>query len=145
MNPYNIHASGNCETTAPLSIPVTNAAPACTHAKIVSLSFPVQVRTEWGDSVYITGSIPELGSWDLSRAVPLSADKYTSEPNGDIWSGGDVEVAAGTTFEWKVVQKNRDGSWLWECGENWVASVDEFTCGEQTVGNNPTWMRCGGH
>jgi hypothetical protein len=145
MNPYNIHASGNCETTAPLTLPVTNASPACEHAKTVSLSFPIQVRTEWGESIYIVGSIPELGNWDLSRAVPLNADKYTNEPNGNIWTGGDVKVKAGTTFEWKAVQKNKDGSWLWECGDNWVASVDEFTCGEQVVGNNPTWMGCANH
>ena len=143
MNPYNIHASGNCETTAALTIPVTDASPACEFAKTVSLSFPIEVRTEWGDSVYIVGSIPELGNWDLSRAVPLNAEKYTSSKM--IWTGGDVKVKAGTTFEWKAVQKNRDGSWTWECGENWVASVDEYTCGQQVVGNDPTWMRCGNH
>jgi len=149
INPYDdgyvIHASGNCETTAPLSLPVTDASPACTHAKTVSLSFPVEVRTEWGDEIFIIGSIPELGSWDLSRAVPLNANEYTTQPNHMVWSGGDAKVAAGTTFEWKAVQRNADGSWLWECGENWVSTVDEFTCGKQTIGSSPTWFRCGNH
>lgn len=145
MNPWNIHASGDCATTSPLNLPVTNASPACQHAKTVTLTFPVQVRTDYGDSIYIAGSIPELGEWELSRAVPLNANSYTSVPNGDIWTGGDVKVAAGTTFEWKVVQKNADGSWLWECGENWVSTVDRYTCGQQTIGNDPTWMRCGNH
>lgn len=150
MNPYNIHASGDCSTTSPLSLPVT-ASPACQHAKTVTLTFPIQVRTQYGESIYITGSIPELGNWDLSRAVPLNADSYTNEPNGDVWTGGDVKVAAGTSFEWKAVQKNRDGSWLWECGDNWKATVDSYTCGEQIIGNvqtngvQPTWMRCADH
>jgi hypothetical protein len=78
--------------------------------------------------------------------VPLNADKYSDKPNGDIWSGGDVEVKAGTTFEWKAVQKNGDGSWLWECGDNYVSTVDEFTCGEQTIGGGaPYWFACGNH
>lgn len=145
MNPWNIHASGDCATTLPLTLPVTNASPACQHAKTVTLTFPVQVRTDYGDNIYISGSIPELGNWDLSRAVPLNANSYTSAPNGDIWTGGDVKVAAGTTFQWKVVQKNADGTWLWECGENWFSTVDKYTCGQQTIGNNPTWMRCGNH
>jgi hypothetical protein len=82
----------------------------------------------------------------LEKAVPLNADKYSDKHNGDFWSGGDVKVAAGTTFEWKPVQKNKDGSWLWSCGDNWVSTVDEFTCGEQVVGNGtPYWFACGGH
>jgi glucoamylase len=149
MNPYDngymIHASGNCVTTAPISLPITDASPACEHAKTVSLSFPVEVRTEYGDNIFIVGSIPELGNWDLSRAVPLNANEYTTQPNHMVWNGGDVEVAAGTTFEWKAVQQNADGSWLWECGENWIATTDKFTCGKQTIGNDPTWFRCGNH
>jgi hypothetical protein len=150
VNPYDngfqIHASGVCETSTPISLPVTDASPACTHAKTVSLSFPIEVRTEWGDNIFIVGSIPELGNWDLSRAVPLNADEYTTQPNHMVWNGGHVEVAAGTTFEWKAVQQNADGSWLWECGEeNWVSTVDTYTCGEQVIGNNPTWFRCGDH
>lgn len=46
MDQYFIHASGVCETTAPLTIPVLNASLACPYAKSVSLSFPIDVRTE---------------------------------------------------------------------------------------------------
>jgi hypothetical protein len=145
-NGYQIHAGGRCGITAPISLPVADASPACTHAKTVSLSFPIEVRTEYGDNIFVVGSIPELGNWDLSRAVPLNADEYTTtQPNHMVWNGGNVEVAAGTTFEWKAVQRNADGSWLWDCGSNQIFTVDEFTCGKQSVSKYPVWFACGNH
>lgn len=147
QNDYQIHAGGDCETTpgsSGLSVPFTTA-PACEHAKTVSLSFPVQISTEWGESIHVVGSIPELGGWDLSRAVPLDTDDYDNDTGhwsnyGSVWSGGDVQVAAGTEFEWKPVKKNVDESWTWYCGGNLKATVDEFTCGEQDVTEVPTWF-----
>lgn len=80
--------------------------------------------------------------------MPLSAEQYDSGEGKwsnyrSVWVGGDVEVEAGTRFEWKPVKKNSDGSWTWMCGENLKASVEEFTCGEQDVAETPVWFACG--
>jgi hypothetical protein len=75
--------------------------------------------------------------------VPLNTGSYNDIST--LWTGGEVGVAAGTSFEYKYLQKNADGSLLWECGENRVATVSAYTCGEQTVGNDPDYFRCGTH
>lgn len=37
----------------------------------MNLSFNVDYRTNWGESVYLTGNIPQLGNGDKSKAVKL--------------------------------------------------------------------------
>ncbi|KAF1824593.1 carbohydrate-binding module family 20 protein [Dissoconium aciculare CBS 342.82] len=150
INPQEVflqqHAQGDCwtpDSSSGFTVPVAEATPACSHASTVSLSFPVTERTGPGDKVYVVGSIPELGNWDPSRAVELNTGSYNDM--NTLWTGGRVSVLAGTTFEYKYVQKNADGSLLWECGENRVATVSSSTCGEQTIGNDPDYFRCGTH
>ncbi|KAM0716477.1 hypothetical protein Q7P37_007922 [Cladosporium fusiforme] len=128
------------ETIAGFSLPIATAGPACPHAKTVSLTFPVTIATEFGESVYVVGSIPELGNWDLKRAVPLNADKYAT--GNYLWDGGNVKVAAGTTFQWKPVKKTRSGRWHWSCNDNISTTVDRFTCGKQAVTEQPTYFAC---
>ncbi len=36
------------------------------------LSFHIEYRTNWGEEVRILGSVPELGSWEVQQAIPLS-------------------------------------------------------------------------
>jgi hypothetical protein len=149
INPQEVflqqHAQGDCQTPASsgFTIPVAEVVPACSFVPSVTLTFPVTERTSAGEKVYVVGSIPELGNWDPARAVPLNTDSY--DDIGTLWAGGEVRVAAGTSFEYKYIQKNADGSLLWECGENRVATVSAYTCGEQTVGNDPDYFRCGTH
>ncbi len=40
----------------------------------MKLSFYIDYRTNWGESVYITGNIPELGGGDESKALKLELD-----------------------------------------------------------------------
>ena len=40
----------------------------------MKLNFNIDYRTNWGESVYIVGHIPELGDGDESRAVKLELD-----------------------------------------------------------------------
>ncbi|KAK5114642.1 hypothetical protein LTR62_002215 [Meristemomyces frigidus] len=146
---FQVHANGECTTPsnfAGYSLPIVNVSSACTNtpATTVSLSFPVQERTNYGDNVFVVGNITQLGSWSPYHAVALSAAGY--EDINTIWSGADaVSVPAGTAFEYKYIQWSSDGSLLWECGENRVASVALGTCGKQTIGNDPDYFRCGNH
>ncbi|MDR1719960.1 MAG: 4-alpha-glucanotransferase [Dysgonamonadaceae bacterium] len=38
----------------------------------MKISFNINFHTVWGQTLYITGSIPELGSWNVSKACPMS-------------------------------------------------------------------------
>jgi hypothetical protein len=63
-----------------------------------------------GESTWVVGAGPELGSWDPARGVPL---------------GASVALPAGTVAEFKLVQRRKDGSVEWERGGNRYLFVRE--------------------
>ncbi|ORX92788.1 glycoside hydrolase family 15 protein [Clohesyomyces aquaticus] len=87
----------------------------CTTASTVSVTFNVLVNTSPGQNIFVVGSIPSMGTWDTSKAVPLSASMYTS--NAPVWYGS-VNLGAGTSFSYKFIRKNSDGSVVWESDPN---------------------------
>jgi hypothetical protein len=84
------------------------------------VQFAVKYTTVPGEKMFIIGSSMELGSWDISRSVPME------------WTDGNVWVAkvnidpAATLVEYKyVVISNRKT--VWENGSNHVFEVgDDF-------------------
>ena len=40
----------------------------------MKLIFNIDYRTNWGESVYVSGDIPALGAGDYSKAVKLTLD-----------------------------------------------------------------------
>jgi alpha-amylase len=94
----------------------------------VGESFGVNETTSWGQNVYLVGSIPALGSWNTSQAIPLSSSGYP------VWRGT-VTLPANTYVEYKYIIKNSDGSITWEPGNN-----HSFTTGASGNGSlNDTW------
>lgn len=70
----------------------------------MNLLFNIDYRTNWGESVYMTGDIPELGNGDLSKAVKL--DIYGSQ----TWKTR-ISVADSTasfTYSYFVRRDNGD-------------------------------------
>ncbi|MGK7891806.1 MAG: carbohydrate-binding module family 20 domain-containing protein, partial [Leptolyngbyaceae cyanobacterium] len=74
-----------------------------------------------GQSVYVFGSIAELGEWDASRAVRLQPSVYYEYiynpptgasdrpgPSAPIWTGIVEDLPPSTTFEWKCLIRNED-------------------------------------
>lgn len=76
--------------------------------------------TSWGQNVYLVGSIPALGSWNPANAIALSSAGYPT------WSGA-VTLPANTSFQYKYVKKNSDGSITWESDPNRSASTGTGT------------------
>ncbi len=72
--------------------------------------FSVDFRTRFGQNLFVTGSLPELGSDDLSKALPL---KY----KGDRW---EAEITIKTykekTFSYRYFVKEADGLIFKEVG-----------------------------
>ncbi|MFJ9905282.1 carbohydrate-binding module family 20 domain-containing protein [Streptomyces sp. NPDC101152] len=77
----------------------------------VNATFNEYAPTTSGTSVYVVGSIPALGGWDTSKAVPLSSSGYP------VWSG-EVSVPINTPFTYKYVKKDSSGNVTWESDAN---------------------------
>ncbi|WP_135665007.1 alpha-amylase family glycosyl hydrolase [Halorhabdus rudnickae] len=67
----------------------------------VSTTIEVDVETDWGENVYLTGSLDVLGGFDPDEAVPMAAEEYPT------WTAA-IEVPEGTYFEFEWLIK-RDG------------------------------------
>ena len=77
----------------------------------MKIKFNIKYTTKWGESVWIYGSVPELGLWDKELAVPLG---YVSETE---WSK-EIEIEASQNVEYRYFVKESDGSVREEWGEN---------------------------
>lgn len=64
----------------------------------------IDVETEWGEEVYLSGSLEALGGWRAEDAVPMDATDYPT------WTA-EIDVPEGTYFEFEWLKK-RDGEVL---------------------------------
>jgi len=90
--------------------------------------------TTYGETVYIVGSIPQLGNWSPSQAVQLSASQYTADRH--VWEGT-VSLPAGLSFQYKYLKTETGGAVVWEAdpNRNYVVPVTGGTAVE-----NDTWQ-----
>lgn len=111
----------------------TISAPSCT----VSVTFDETKTTSYGQGVYLTGSISQLGDWSTlaSSAIALSASQYTS--TSPTWSVT-VDLPAGTNFEYKFLVLNTDGSVTWEDGANRSFTTSSTCASAASI--NDTWQ-----
>jgi glucoamylase len=85
--------------------------PPC-NAKI---TFNVRATTSFGENIFVTGQLTQLGNWSPADAKPLSADKYT--PSDPLWTA-QIELPASTVFEYKYIRKTASGQVVWESDPN---------------------------
>ena len=87
------------------------------NPNIAKLSFRVKYETKYGQSLYIIGSIEELGEWDPSKAVPMATSKdiyptwkITKEFTCPI--GMEISykylVKEGANIYWEELKNNKD-------------------------------------
>ncbi|KAL2017274.1 hypothetical protein VTK56DRAFT_2343 [Thermocarpiscus australiensis] len=87
----------------------------CADASEVYVTFNVRAATQLGETIKVAGSVPELGGWEVDKAVELSPSGYTaSDP---LWSIT-VPLRAGSVVEYKYVNVQADGSVRWESDPN---------------------------
>lgn len=120
--------------TGGTTIPSTTTA-ACTTPTSVAVTFDLTATTVYGENIKLSGSIPALGSWDTNNAVPLSADKYTS--SNPLWYVT-VDLPAGTSFQYKYIRVESDGTIQWESDPNNSYTVPA-ACGTITATQTDTW------
>ncbi|KAL4816036.1 glycoside hydrolase superfamily [Aspergillus spinulosporus] len=131
-----VSGSELCDTTTPTSTATTATATStttCASATVTAIPvvFQERVQTAYGENVFLAGSISQLGNWDTTNAVALSAAQYTS--TDPLWTAT-VELPVGTSFEFKFLKKQQDGSVVWESDPNRSAKVSEGCAGTtQTI------------
>jgi hypothetical protein len=101
--------------TKSTSTATTTAGAPCPTSRTVELTFDLLVPTNFGENVFVLGSIDQLGNWVPQEGLPLSASEYRS--GYPLWFGS-VNLTAGTTFEYKVVKVETDYSVIWHDGWN---------------------------
>jgi len=107
-----VDGSGNAGITVPAGDAVAiDVAAQGTGAPTVAVTFHENATTVFGQNVFLVGSIPALGNWNPANAVPLSSATYP------IWSAA-VSLPANTSFQYKYIKKNPDGSIIWESDPN---------------------------
>ncbi|MBQ7252260.1 MAG: hypothetical protein IJS32_06640 [Kiritimatiellae bacterium] len=67
----------------------------------VPVHFAITNDAGMGNSWFVVGSHPDLGSWNALEAVPLAWH------DGNVWSA-DIGIQAGTGFEYKFVKRPTD-------------------------------------
>ena len=69
----------------------------------MKISFNIDYRTNWGESVYITGNIPELGNGDESQALQLNLN------GSESWSI-EIEIDDSTPdFQYQYFIRHENG------------------------------------
>lgn len=82
----------------------------------VPVTFTVRdaIPTQWGDNIYLTGSVPELGSWSTDPNVAIGPMLTPDHPDWFIVAS----VPACATVEYKFVRITAGGAVTWENGPN---------------------------
>ncbi|RAL01442.1 putative glucan 1,4-alpha-glucosidase [Aspergillus ibericus CBS 121593] len=113
----------------------TTTSTACSTPTAVAVTFDLTATTTYGENIYLVGSISQLGDWDTSDGVALSADKYTS--SDPLWYVT-VSLPAGESFEYKFIRIESDGTVEWESDPNREYTVPQ-ECGTSTATVDDTW------
>ncbi|KAK5677616.1 hypothetical protein LTS10_010190 [Elasticomyces elasticus] len=98
---------------------------ACASATGVAVTFDELVATSYGDSVYLVGSIAQLGSWDASAGIAMVANQYTT--SNPLWSIT-ITFPPGTSMEYKFVTIDISGDVTWEADLNHALTVSHGLC-----------------
>ena len=135
-----VSGSGLCGLTNPTSkttTATTTSTTTCASATATAITvvFQERVQTAYGENVFLAGSISQLGNWDTTEAVALSAAQYTA--TDPLWTVA-IELPVGTSFEFKFLKKRQDGSIVWESNPNRSAKVNEG-CARTTQTISTSW------
>lgn len=124
---------GTSAPTSTVSQP-SSSTTACPTA--VAVTFNEQVTTTFGEDIYITGSITELGSWstDASNRIALSADKYTG--SNPLWYVS-RSLPVDTSFQYKYYRVETNGQVTWESDPNRSYTVPGNCQSSATI--NDSW------
>jgi alpha-amylase len=120
-----IHSSARLDATTP---PTTPPAPTT-----VTVTFNEAADTNFGQNVFVAGSIAELASWDPANAIPLT--RISGSGTRGNWQAA-VTLPASTFVEYKYIIKDGSGNVTWESGANRTLTTG---AGGTTLTVNDSW------
>lgn len=85
--------------------------------------------TSPGDEIYLTGSVPELGSWSTDSAVAVGP---ALDPNYPSWFVM-ASIPSGVPVEYKFFVRKADGTIVWEGGANHTYTAPTTGTGAVTI------------
>ncbi len=104
--------------------------------------FQVKAPTQSGEMIGMVGSIPQLGSWDIKKYLPLrtSGDRYPIwwvDVEIDPLTLPDSEAKSEAKIEYKYVRVAANGKTVWECeneANRWVPiELDHINSSTSTI------------
>jgi Starch binding domain/IPT/TIG domain len=100
--------------------------------KLVPVTFTVNNAqpTNNGDYIFVSGNVPELGSWGTTFQTAVGPMLDPNYPNWFL----NVSLPAGTTVQYKYVDIQANGNVIWEPGNNHSYTVP--TSGTAAVNDN---------
>lgn len=121
-------AAGTATTTSSTTTVSSAAASSAPSTSKATVNFTCQNGTTVaGQSVYVVGSISQLGSWNASLARKLAPNVYP------VWKGSFSDLPPNTTIQWKCV-KSDVGAVVWESGSNNVVTTGAASTSVNAVG-----------
>ena len=103
----------------------------------IKVRFEVTAATYYGENIYVIGSIPALGNWDVNGAVPMDAAEYT--PEHPLWRGT-AFLDAAKEGQTNVVKyhyvRQQDDKWV---KENIERKISIGSCGSGVVSTEDSW------
>ena len=81
----------------------------------VAVTFTEKVTTAYGDTIKLSGSSSQLGSWNAGSALTLSAAQYTS--SNPVWTLT-LSMSPGQTVSYKFIKVSSSGTVTWESDPN---------------------------
>lgn len=140
---YEQHAQGDCvlpANSSGIEVDIAKTSRTVTCSDPINATFVASWPTTWGQTVQLTGSIPELGNWDLNKAVSMVGAMPNPSPAWTVFTTY-VEIDPGTDFEYKFVFVNTTGVKTWENGDNRSGSTSAYSCGSTIIGGHPDDVR----
>lgn len=97
--PQNVTTAKTFDFTLSSAAPQTSVNFICTNG-----------MTTTGQSVFVVGSTPMIGDWNVAHAIKLEPNVYPT------WTGCIQDLPPDTTIEWKCIKRNNDnnGNLVWE-------------------------------
>ncbi|KAL2826977.1 glycoside hydrolase superfamily [Aspergillus cavernicola] len=129
--------STSSTTTSGTATTTETTSPTCTPATTQSVTFTSRVTTTFGETILLVGSTTQLGAWDTSKAIALSASQYTTA--NPVWSVT-INIPVETTFQYKFIKRAASGTTVtWESDPNRSLTVAAGCVGDAALAAGGAW------
>lgn len=100
----------------------------------IQVTFQTTYSTEWGENLWVVGSLPELGEWNLDSAFMLTG---SGQGSTTAWTGT-IRLPSSQGVGYKFVKLQVDGTPVWESDPN--RGFDTPSCGGSSVTTGGSWQ-----